>query len=108
MEIMSTIYGKEHNLTRNYNPRWVLTGMILLPGSFSGKISSPRPHRGPLKKENVGTSQYNARPYFYRWNKQHRYLPNSRMSFAIFIRETDMVFRAPLVSTKASCAACYK
>lgn len=22
-------------------------GMILLPGSFSGRINSPKPHRGP-------------------------------------------------------------
>lgn len=27
------------------------TGMILLPGSFSGRMSSPRPHRGPLNKD---------------------------------------------------------
>lgn len=27
------------------------TGMILLPGSFSGSISSPRPHRGPLHQK---------------------------------------------------------
>lgn len=27
-----------------------LTGMILLPGSFSGRMSSPRPQRGPLEK----------------------------------------------------------
>lgn len=28
-----------------------ITGMILLPGSFSGRVSSPRPHRGPLQEE---------------------------------------------------------
>ena len=27
------------------------TGIILLPGSFSGRMSSPRPQRGPLSKE---------------------------------------------------------
>lgn len=25
-----------------------ITGIILLPGSFSGSMSSPRPQRGPL------------------------------------------------------------
>jgi hypothetical protein len=54
-------------------------GIMLLPGSFSGRISSPSPHRGPL--------------------------PNKRMSFAIFIRDAEIVFTAPLLSTKASCAA---
>ncbi|WVY98681.1 hypothetical protein V8G54_030832 [Vigna mungo] len=54
-------------------------GIILLPGSFSGRMSSPRPQRGPL--------------------------PNNRISLAIFIKEAAMVLRAPLVSTKASWAA---
>lgn len=36
-----------------------------------------------------------------------KYLPSSRMSFPIFIREAAIVFTAPLVSTKASCAAWY-
>lgn len=27
------------------------TGIILLPGSFSGRMSSPRPHLGPLHKQ---------------------------------------------------------
>eukprot|EP01018_Ginkgo_biloba_P021777 Gb_21506 [translate_table: standard] len=52
---------------------------MLLPGSFSGSINSPSPQRGPL--------------------------PSRRISFAIFIKETETVFKAPLVSTKASCAA---
>uniref|UniRef100_A0A0A9D6C4 Pco106335 n=1 Tax=Arundo donax TaxID=35708 RepID=A0A0A9D6C4_ARUDO len=52
---------------------------MLLPGSFSGRISSPSPQRGPL--------------------------PSKHMSFAIFIREAEIVFTAPLLSTKASCAA---
>jgi hypothetical protein len=30
------------------------------------------------------------------------------MSFAIFIRDTEIVFTAPLLSTKASCAAYLK
>uniref|UniRef100_A0A7C8ZIU3 Uncharacterized protein n=1 Tax=Opuntia streptacantha TaxID=393608 RepID=A0A7C8ZIU3_OPUST len=55
------------------------TGMILLPGSFSGRISSPRPHRGPL--------------------------PKNLMSLAILKSEAATVLRAPLVSTNASCAA---
>lgn len=54
-------------------------GMILLPGSFSGKASSPNPHRGPE--------------------------PRYRISLAIFINETATVFKAPCASTKASCAA---
>lgn len=41
-------------------------------------------------------------------SKQQTNLPNKRMSFAIFIREVATVFRAPLVSTKASCAAWWK
>lgn len=36
------------------------------------------------------------------WNND---LPSKRMSFAIFIRDADIVFTAPLLSTKASCAA---
>lgn len=60
-------------------PALWLPGMILLPGSFSGKISSPRPERGPD--------------------------PRKRMSFAIFIRLQAVVFMAPLSSTKASWAA---
>jgi hypothetical protein len=39
-----------------------LPGMMLLPGSFSGSCSSPRPQRGPL--------------------------PRKRMSLATFIRDT--------------------
>ena len=27
-----------------------LPGMMLLPGSFSGRLSSPSPHRGPLPR----------------------------------------------------------
>jgi hypothetical protein len=53
--------------------------MIDDPGSFSGRESSPRPHRGP----------------------EARY----RMSFAIFMKETAMVLRAPEASTMASWAA---
>lgn len=34
-------------------------------------------------------------------------LPSKRMSFAIFIRDAEIVFTAPLLSTKASCAAYY-
>lgn len=36
------------------------------------------------------------------WNN---HLPSKRMSFAIFIRDAEIVFTAPLLSTKASCAA---
>jgi len=36
------------------------------------------------------------------WNND---LPSKRMSFAIFIRDAEIVFTAPLLSTKASCAA---
>ena len=36
----------------------IFTGIILLPGSFSGRMSSPRPQRGPLDNEtNVKTSK---------------------------------------------------
>ena len=61
---------------------WVgltLPGMILDPGSFSGRISSPRPLRGPL--------------------------PKNLMSFAIFIILTAAVFRDPWKSTRASLVA---
>ena len=34
-------------------------------------------------------------------------LPSKRMSFAIFIRDAEIVFTEPLLSTKASCAAYY-
>ena len=53
--------------------------MILLPGSFSGRLSSPNPHRGPDPK----------------------YL----ISFAIFMNETARTLSAPEASTMASWAA---
>mmetsp|Transcript_29780 Transcript_29780/g.74961 ORF Transcript_29780/g.74961 Transcript_29780/m.74961 type:complete len:277 (+) Transcript_29780:144-974(+) len=56
-----------------------LPGMMLLPGSFSGSDSSPRPQRGPL--------------------------PRNRTSLATFISDVAIVFSAPLASTMASCAA---
>merc|ERR1712008_46303 len=56
-----------------------LPGIIELPGSFSGRDNSPRPHRGPEAK-------------------------NLR-SLAIFIMEQDMTLRAPETSTIASWAA---
>lgn len=54
-------------------------GMIELPGSFSGRLSSPSPHRGPD--------------------------PRYRMSLAIFMKEQARTLRAPEASTIASCAA---
>lgn len=51
-------------------------GMMLLPGSFSGRMSSPSPERGPE--------------------------PRKRISLAIFIRLHATVFIAPLSSTRAS------
>ena len=54
-------------------------GIILLPGSFSGSWSSPRPQRGPE--------------------------PRYRMSLAIFMSEHATVLSAPCASTRASCAA---
>mmetsp|Transcript_28683 Transcript_28683/g.72021 ORF Transcript_28683/g.72021 Transcript_28683/m.72021 type:complete len:249 (-) Transcript_28683:730-1476(-) len=56
-----------------------LPGIMELPGSFSGRMSSPRPQRGPE--------------------------PRRRMSLAIFIKEHAMVFKTPPHSTTASCAA---
>src|SRR5579883_57575 len=56
-----------------------LPGMIDEPGSFSGRINSPRPHRGPD--------------------------PSHRKSLAIFINAQASVFNAPLVNTIASLAA---
>jgi hypothetical protein len=56
-----------------------LPGMILLPGSFSGKDNSPRPHLGPE--------------------------PRNRISLAIFIKLQAMTFRAPCNSIIASWAA---
>lgn len=52
---------------------------MLLPGSFSGKDNSPRPHLGPE--------------------------PRKRISFAIFIRLQAITFNAPCNSTIASWAA---
>lgn len=54
-------------------------GIMLLPGSFSGKRSSPRPHLGPD--------------------------PKKRISLAIFITLHATTFNDPLISTIASCAA---
>ncbi len=56
-----------------------LPGMIEEPGSFAGRISSPRPQRGPE--------------------------PSRRMSLAIFISEAARTLSAPEASTTASCAA---
>ena len=58
---------------------YIIPGIIELPGSFSGRDSSPSPHLGPEAR-------------------------NLR-SLAIFITEQAIVFRAPDTSTKASCAA---
>ena len=61
---------------------WVgltLPGMIELPGSFSGSFSSPRPERGPE--------------------------PSRRMSLAILVSDTAMVFSMPDSSTIVSWAA---
>ena len=58
---------------------WVgftLPGMMLEPGSFSGKINSPRPQRGPLASQ--------------------------RMSLAIFIRLPASTVRAPWAAARAS------
>jgi hypothetical protein len=58
---------------------WVgftLPGMIDDPGSFSGNKSSPNPDLGPL--------------------------PKNLISFAIFIKETAIVFKLPENSTIAS------
>ena len=56
-----------------------LPGMIDDPGSFSGRISSPNPARGPDASQ--------------------------RMSLAIFMSDTASVLSAPLAITSASCAA---
>ena len=56
-----------------------LPGMMDEPGSLAGRISSPRPQRGPEASQ--------------------------RMSLAIFISEQASVFSAPLASTMASCVA---
>ena len=61
---------------------WVgftLPGMMELPGSFSGRLSSPRPLRGPEASQ--------------------------RMSLAIFMSAAASVFSAPCAATSASCAA---
>jgi hypothetical protein len=58
---------------------FTLPGMIDDPGSFSGRLSSPKPHRGPD--------------------------PRCRMSFAIFISDTATTFNAPWASTRASWVA---
>lgn len=84
-----------------------ITGIILLPGSFSGSMSSPRPQRGPLcKRKDVRTTQQmQTTKSIGETILDLIYLPKKRMSFAIFMREAAIVFREPLVSTKASCAA---
>src|SRR5207253_8558481 len=57
---------------------FTLPGMIDEPGSFSGIVSSPRPHRGPLASQ--------------------------RTSLAIFMSDAANVLRAPLANTISSCA----
>ena len=61
---------------------WVgltLPGIIDEPGSFSGKLSSPSPERGPD--------------------------PNRRISLAILYSPAAIVLSIPDISTNASCAA---
>ena len=59
---------------------WVtLPGIIEDPGSFAGKIISPYPARGPE--------------------------PKKRISLAIFIKQTAVVFNVPEKFTISSCAA---
>lgn len=94
------VYNEKRNLFREEK----ITGMILLPGSFSGKISSPSPQRGPLKKE-YKFSKINSKHSQHTKVYNYIYLPRRRMSLPTFIREAEIVFRAPLVSIKASCAA---
>ena len=53
-----------------------LPGIMDDPGSFSGRLSSPRPHLGPE--------------------------PRNLMSLAIFMREQATTLHAPLTSTMAS------
>ncbi len=57
-----------------------LPGIIDDPGWVSGRLISPSPQRGPE--------------------------PSQRMSFAIFMRLTAMVFNSPLASTNESCVDC--
>lgn len=77
--------------------------MIEEPGSFSGSESSPKPQRGPEPKQRVcvyigyrNVPCYNIITYIFIT------LPRRRMSFAIFIKETATVLRAPLTSTIVS------
>ena len=56
-----------------------MPGMILDPGSFSGRFSYPNPLLGPL--------------------------PKNLISLAIFIKLTAIVFNVPWNSTKASFVA---
>ncbi len=55
---------------------FTLPGMMDEPGSFSGMVSSPSPHRGPLASQ--------------------------RMSLAIFMRPAASAFSAPLANASGS------
>ena len=57
---------------------FTLPGMMDEPGSFSGRVSSPKPQRGPEASQ--------------------------RMSLAIFISEAASVLSAPEAKTISSCA----
>ena len=59
--------------------KWSIPGIMLLPGSFSGKESSPNPQRGPE--------------------------PRNLISLAIFIKLQATTLSVPWSSTIASCAA---
>ena len=72
-----TIKKDAYNLAMKINKH--APGMILLPGSFSGRSNSPSPLRGPE--------------------------PRKRMSFAIFIKLAAATLSEPLISTRASLAA---
>ena len=83
--------------------------MIDDPGSLAGNRISPIPHLGPEprvgKLHEVGNISDDKKSQKLLLMNSVSVVPSNRMSFAIFIKDTATVFRAPLVSTIASCAA---
>ena len=75
---LTILYSKHTSVEIFFDEIQILPGIILLPASFSGRTSSPIPHRGPD--------------------------PRCLISLAIFIRLQANTFKAPWSSTIASWA----
>lgn len=83
---------------------WVgltLPGMIEEPGSFSGKESSPRPHRGPEAKNLMSLAICKEYVITVTFCTEQQQSCRIRI-YSTFIMEQAITFKAPDISTMAS------